>query len=48
MSHKQWRDWVSPDIDDIKVSPDLPVRRTRFALICRCEDGDGCSDVFVI
>jgi WD40 repeat protein len=25
MSHKQWRDWVSPDIDYIKGCPDLPV-----------------------
>jgi WD40 repeat protein len=25
MSHKQWRDWVSPDIDYIKACPDLPV-----------------------
>ncbi len=25
MSHKQWREWVSPDIDYIKVCPDLPV-----------------------
>ena len=25
MSHRQWRDWVSPDIDYIKVCPDLPV-----------------------
>ena len=25
MSHKQWRDWVSPDIGYIKVCPDLPV-----------------------
>ncbi len=25
MSHQQWRDWVSPDIDYIKVCPDLPV-----------------------
>ena len=25
MSHKQWRDWVSPDIDYINVCPDLPV-----------------------
>ena len=24
MSHKQWRDWVSPDIDYIEVCPDLP------------------------
>jgi hypothetical protein len=24
MSHKQWRDWVSPDIDYIKACPDLP------------------------
>jgi WD40 repeat protein len=25
MSHKQWRDWVSPEIDYIKACPDLPV-----------------------
>ena len=25
MSHEQWRDWVSRDIDYIKVCPDLPV-----------------------
>ena len=25
MSHKQWNDWVSPDIDYIKLCPDLPV-----------------------
>ena len=25
MSHQQWQDWVSPDIDYIKVCPDLPV-----------------------
>ena len=25
MSHRQWRQWVSPDIDYIKVCPDLPV-----------------------
>ena len=25
MSHKQWREWVSPDIDYIQVCPDLPV-----------------------
>jgi WD40 repeat protein len=25
MSHKQWRDWVSPDVDYIKACPDLPV-----------------------
>ena len=25
MSLQQWRDWVSPDIDYIKVCPDLPV-----------------------
>ena len=25
MSHKQWRDWVSPDINYIKVCPDLPI-----------------------
>jgi hypothetical protein len=24
MSHQQWRDWVSSDIDYIKVCPDLP------------------------
>ena len=25
MSHQQWRDWVSPDIDYTKVCPDLPI-----------------------
>ena len=25
MSHQQWREWVSPDIDYIKVCPNLPV-----------------------
>jgi len=25
MSRQQWRDWVSPDIDHIKVCPDLPI-----------------------
>ena len=25
MSYKQWRDWVSPDIDYNEVCPDLPV-----------------------
>jgi hypothetical protein len=25
MSHQQWRAWVSPDIDYIKVCPDLPI-----------------------
>ncbi len=25
MSHKQWREWVSPDIDYIKVCPELPI-----------------------
>jgi len=25
MSHKLWREWVSTDIDYIKVCPDLPV-----------------------
>ncbi|MEV3901101.1 TIR domain-containing protein [Mycobacterium sp. NPDC050551] len=25
MSHTQWNDWVSPDIDYIKVCPDLPI-----------------------
>jgi len=25
MSHKQWRDWVSPDIDYFKACPDLPI-----------------------
>ena len=24
MSHQQWRDWVSPDIDYIKACPELP------------------------
>ena len=27
MSHKQWREWVSPDIDYIKACPDLPIAR---------------------
>ena len=26
MSQKQWDEWVSPDIDYIKVCPDLPIR----------------------
>jgi hypothetical protein len=25
MSHRQWRDWLSPNIDYIKVSPNLPI-----------------------
>jgi WD40 repeat protein len=25
MSHKQWNEWVSPDIDYIKVCPGLPI-----------------------
>ena len=25
MSYKQWREWVSPDIDYFKACPDLPV-----------------------
>jgi WD40 repeat protein len=25
MSRQHWRDWVSPDIDYIKVCPDLPI-----------------------
>ena len=25
MSHQRWRHWVSPDIDYIKVCPNLPV-----------------------
>ena len=25
MSHQQWRDWVSPDIDDIEACPGLPI-----------------------
>ena len=24
MSHEQWNKWVSPEIDYIKVCPDLP------------------------
>ena len=27
MSHQQWRDWVSPDIDYIELCPDLPRAR---------------------
>ena len=30
MSHKQWNKRVSPDIDYIKVCPDLQSRRTRY------------------
>jgi hypothetical protein len=29
VSRQQWRDWVSPDIDYIKVCPDLPTSRSR-------------------
>ena len=25
MSHQQWSDWVSPDIDYIEVCPGLPI-----------------------
>ena len=25
MSHRQWEDWVSPDIDYVTTCPDLPV-----------------------
>jgi hypothetical protein len=25
MSHKQWQEWVSPDIDCIRACPGLPV-----------------------
>jgi WD40 repeat protein len=25
MSHRQWRDWVSPDIGYIQVCPGLPI-----------------------
>jgi len=25
MSHKQWWDWVSPDIDYVTACPDLPI-----------------------
>jgi WD40 repeat protein len=25
MSHQQWRDWVSPDIDYITACPNLPI-----------------------
>lgn len=25
MSHRQWREWVSPDIDYVQVCPDLPI-----------------------
>jgi hypothetical protein len=24
-TNKQWREWTSPDIDYIKICPDLPV-----------------------
>jgi hypothetical protein len=26
MSHQQWDEWVSPDIDYIELCPDLPIR----------------------
>ena len=26
MSHQQWRDWVSPDIDYIEACPGLPIQ----------------------
>ena len=29
MSHQQWRDWVSPDIDYIEVCPGLPIPADR-------------------
>ena len=32
MSRQQWRDWVSPDIDDTNVCPDLPFRPTEQPL----------------
>jgi WD40 repeat protein len=39
MSHKQWREWVSPDIDYIKACPDLPVAPdwllSRGPAVCR-------------
>jgi len=25
MSHQQWRDWVSPDIDYVTLCPRLPI-----------------------
>lgn len=25
MSHRQWSEWVSPDIDYVKTCPDLPI-----------------------
>ena len=25
MSHQQWREWVSPDIDYIRLCPNLPI-----------------------
>jgi WD40 repeat protein len=25
MSHKQWNDWISPDIDYVKLCPGLPI-----------------------
>ena len=28
MSHKQWREWASPDIDYISCAPDCPSRPT--------------------
>jgi hypothetical protein len=25
MSHKQWNEWVSPDIDYVQMCPELPI-----------------------
>lgn len=25
VSHKQWHEWVSPDVDDIEARPELPI-----------------------
>jgi hypothetical protein len=25
MSHKQWREWISPDIDYIEACPGVPI-----------------------
>ena len=36
MSHQQWRDWVSPDIDYITLCPDLPVADPAWELTARC------------
>jgi hypothetical protein len=43
MSHQQWRDWVSPDIDYIEACPGLPIRVLLRGIH---DDFDGCGRIF--